>query len=62
MFTGIKYEDLAYGSSEGFATVGSNNGHNGTTAIAMLNNLDVTIDFAWRSYVNCNSILFCKRY
>ncbi|KAK9388921.1 Tannase/feruloyl esterase [Lipomyces mesembrius] len=45
----IKYEDLAYGSSQGFATVGSNNGHNGTTAIAMLNNLDVTIDFAWRS-------------
>ncbi|QKX58423.1 uncharacterized protein TRUGW13939_05545 [Talaromyces rugulosus] len=45
----IKYEDLAYGSSEGFATVGSNNGHNGTTAITMLNNLDVTIDFAWRS-------------
>ncbi|KAH8705459.1 Tannase/feruloyl esterase [Talaromyces proteolyticus] len=45
----IKYEDLAYGSSQGFATVGSNNGHNGTTAIAMLNNLDVTTDFAWRS-------------
>jgi feruloyl esterase len=62
MHTGIKYEDLAYGSSEGFATVGSNNGHNGTTAITMLNNLDVTIDFAWRSYVNCNLILICNRY
>lgn len=27
---GIKYEDLAYTSSNGFAAVGSNNGKNGT--------------------------------
>jgi hypothetical protein len=60
MYTGIKYEDLAYGSSEGFATVGSNNGHNGTTAITMLDNFDVVTDFAWRSYVDFCLILFCK--
>jgi hypothetical protein len=49
--TGIRYEDLAYGTFQGFATVGSNNGHNGTTAIDMYHNMDVTTDFAWRSYV-----------
>ncbi|KAI8712008.1 Carboxylic ester hydrolase [Fusarium sp. LHS14.1] len=27
----IKYEDLAYGTTHGFATMGTNNGHNGTT-------------------------------
>jgi hypothetical protein len=46
---GIKYEDLAYGTSQGFATVGSNNGHNGTTAIDMYHNPEVTKDFAWRA-------------
>ncbi|KAF3481130.1 ferulic acid esterase [Arthroderma uncinatum] len=45
----IKYEDLAYGVKNGFAVVGSNNGHNGTTAISMYRNLDVQIDFAWRA-------------
>ncbi|WXC56517.1 hypothetical protein SNK03_002451 [Fusarium graminearum] len=45
----IKYEDLGYGTSNGFATMGTNNGHNGTTAITMLNNLDVIKDFSYRS-------------
>jgi feruloyl esterase len=47
--TGIKYEDIAYGSSNGFATVGANNGHNGTTGVAFLDNPEMVVDFAWRS-------------
>ena len=49
--TGIKYEDLAYGAANGFAVVGSNNGHNGTTAASFYQNSDVLADFAWRAYV-----------
>ncbi|KAF5001238.1 hypothetical protein FGRMN_1181 [Fusarium graminum] len=45
----IKYEDLAYGTTNGFATMGTNNGHNGTTAITMLNNPEVIKDFSYRS-------------
>ncbi|PPJ57299.1 hypothetical protein CBER1_09021 [Cercospora berteroae] len=45
----IRYEDLAYGSRNGFATAGANNGHNGTTLIAALNNDDVVKDYAHRS-------------
>ncbi|KAE8377596.1 Tannase/feruloyl esterase [Aspergillus bertholletiae] len=45
----IKYEDLAYGAANGFAVVGSNNGHNGTTAALFYQNLDVLADFAWRA-------------
>ncbi|KAL2212931.1 tannase and feruloyl esterase [Sarocladium strictum] len=45
----IKYEDLAYGAANGFAAVGTNNGHNGTTAVTMLNNPDVIEDFAHRA-------------
>ncbi|KAK2873512.1 putative feruloyl esterase B-2 [Arthroderma sp. PD_2] len=45
----IKYEDLAYGVKNGFAVVGSNNGHNGTTAVSMYRNLDVQVDFSWRA-------------
>ncbi|USP78260.1 uncharacterized protein yc1106_05534 [Curvularia clavata] len=45
----IKYEDLDYGSQNGFATVGANNGHNGTSGEAFLNNHESVIDFAWRS-------------
>jgi feruloyl esterase len=46
---GIKYEDLAYGSLNGFATVGSNNGKNGTSGLAFFGNTETVIDFAWRS-------------
>ncbi|KAF7531804.1 hypothetical protein G7054_g8540 [Neopestalotiopsis clavispora] len=45
----IKYEDIAYGVANGFATVGTNNGHNGTYGNAFYQNDDVVTDFAWRS-------------
>ncbi|KAK6196969.1 hypothetical protein LQW54_010983 [Pestalotiopsis sp. IQ-011] len=45
----IKYEDIAYGVANGFATVGTNNGHNGTYGDTFYQNEDVVIDFAWRS-------------
>lgn len=45
----IQYEDMAYGNSFGFAAVGANNGHNGTSGKALLDNSDVVTDFAWRS-------------
>ena len=46
---GIKYEDLSYTSSNGFAAVGSTNGKNGTDGKPFLNNPETVIDFAWRS-------------
>ncbi|KAL9076013.1 MAG: hypothetical protein Q9157_003815, partial [Trypethelium eluteriae] len=45
----IEYENLAYGTQHGFATVAANNGHNGTGGHDFLNNPDVIIDYAWRS-------------
>ncbi|KAJ8110059.1 hypothetical protein OPT61_g6995 [Boeremia exigua] len=45
----IKYEDLAYTSSNGFAAVGANNGKNGTDGMPFFNNRETVIDFAWRS-------------
>ncbi|KAF5021030.1 hypothetical protein F66182_6961 [Fusarium sp. NRRL 66182] len=45
----IKYEDLAYGTANGFATMGTNNGHNGTTGITMLDNPDIIKDFSYRA-------------
>ncbi|KAL6915242.1 hypothetical protein FSHL1_012897 [Fusarium sambucinum] len=45
----IKYEDLSYGITNGFATMGTNNGHNGTTGITMLNNPDIIEDFSYRA-------------
>ena len=48
---GIKYEDLAYGTSHGFAIYSSNNGHNGTSGLAVYRNEEVVTDFAWRVYV-----------
>ncbi|KAH7138610.1 Tannase/feruloyl esterase [Dendryphion nanum] len=45
----VKYEDLAYASGLGFASVGANNGHNGTSGGAFYNNPDVVEDFAYRS-------------
>lgn len=40
---------MAYTASYGFATVGANNGHNGTSGLAFYNNPDVVADFAYRS-------------
>ena len=45
----IQYEDIAYGTSFGFATVGANNGHNGTSGEAFYKNAEVVADFAYRS-------------
>ncbi|KAH9211422.1 putative feruloyl esterase [Leptodontidium sp. 2 PMI_412] len=45
----IQYDDMAYASGLGFATVGANNGHNGTRGIAFGNNTEVVHDFADRS-------------
>ncbi|KAH7414181.1 feruloyl esterase B precursor [Phaeosphaeria sp. MPI-PUGE-AT-0046c] len=47
----IKYEDIAYGSANGFATVGANNGKNGTGGLpcSVYHNPETVIDFAWRS-------------
>lgn len=45
----IQYVDLAYTASFGFATVGANNGHNGTSGEAFYMNPDVVADFAYRS-------------
>lgn len=47
--TGIKYEDLSYGALNGFATVGANNGHNGTGGKAFLDHPQTVIDYAYRS-------------
>jgi feruloyl esterase len=45
----IKYEDLAYASGLGFAAVGTNNGHNGTSGKPFYNNSEVVEDFAYRA-------------
>ncbi|KAH7377484.1 tannase and feruloyl esterase [Cadophora sp. MPI-SDFR-AT-0126] len=45
----IQYEDIEYGASLGFATVGTNNGHDGMTGESFLNNADVVEDFAYRA-------------
>ncbi|KAF7537181.1 hypothetical protein G7Z17_g12903 [Cylindrodendrum hubeiense] len=45
----IKHEDLNYGSSQGFATIGSNNGHNGTSGSPFYKNQGVLEDYAYRS-------------
>ena len=45
----IQYEDIAYGTSFGFATVGANNGHNGTRGEAFYKNAEIVKDFAYRS-------------
>ncbi|KAF2736301.1 tannase and feruloyl esterase [Polyplosphaeria fusca] len=45
----IGYDDMAYTTSLGFASVGANNGHNGTGGGAFYNNPDVVADFAYRS-------------
>ena len=45
----IQYEDIEYGASLGFATVGTNNGHDGMTGESFLDNADVVEDFAYRA-------------
>ncbi|KAI1734677.1 feruloyl esterase B [Xylaria scruposa] len=45
----IRYEDLAYGTKRGFASFGTNNGHNGTSGVAFFQNEDTVTDFSWRA-------------
>lgn len=45
----IQYGDLAYTVAQGFAAVATNNGHDGMTGVAFLNNPDVVEDFAYRA-------------
>ncbi|KAJ6441609.1 40S ribosomal protein S19 [Purpureocillium lavendulum] len=45
----IKYEDLAYTTGHGFAAMGTNNGHNGTTGAPFFHNPDILEDFAHRA-------------
>ena len=46
---GIRYNDLAYGASHGFASFATNNGHNGTSGGALFRQPDVLEDYTWRS-------------
>ncbi|KAF9889539.1 hypothetical protein FE257_007249 [Aspergillus nanangensis] len=46
---GIRYDDLDYGTRNGFATAASNNGHDGKTVAPLYHNADVVDDFAWRA-------------
>ncbi|KAK4119270.1 tannase and feruloyl esterase [Parathielavia appendiculata] len=52
----LSYSDMAYTVELGFATVGANNGHNGTSGAPFLNNPDVVEDFAYRS-VHTNVVI-----
>ncbi|KAJ3753909.1 feruloyl esterase, type B [Lentinula raphanica] len=45
----IQYLDLAYTTALGFAAVGSNNGHNGTSGASFYHNPEVLADFVYRS-------------
>jgi len=47
----IYYEDLAYGSSFGFAVAATNNGHNGSSAKDFFHAPEVYRDFVWRATV-----------
>ncbi|KAF1954248.1 putative feruloyl esterase [Byssothecium circinans] len=45
----IDYVTVSYGASQGFASIGANGGHNGTSAGAFYNQPEVIEDFSWRS-------------
>ncbi|KAL8364768.1 hypothetical protein RB595_003848 [Gaeumannomyces hyphopodioides] len=45
----IQYEDVEWAASLGFAAVGTNNGHDGTSGAAFLDKPDVVEDFAYRA-------------
>ncbi|KAK6844648.1 tannase and feruloyl esterase [Apiospora arundinis] len=45
----VAYGNLAYGTTNGFATVGTNNGHNGTNGDTFYQNEEIVADFGWRS-------------
>ncbi|KAF2448890.1 tannase and feruloyl esterase [Karstenula rhodostoma CBS 690.94] len=45
----IQYPELTYGASYGFASFGTNNGHNGTSAGAFFHQPEVYEDYSWRA-------------
>ncbi|UQC87358.1 tannase and feruloyl esterase [Colletotrichum lupini] len=45
----IKYGDLNYGATHQFATIGTNNGHDGTSGAPFLNNPGVIEDYVYRA-------------
>ncbi|KAJ3933009.1 MAG: ferulic acid esterase [Lentinula lateritia] len=45
----ILYNELEFATSLGFASIGANNGHNGTSGYAFLNNTDALADYTYRS-------------
>ncbi|KAI1335067.1 tannase and feruloyl esterase [Xylariaceae sp. FL0016] len=45
----IDYAKMGYATSLGFASTGTNNGHQGFNLTTALNNSDVVTDFSWRS-------------
>ena len=47
--SGIDYTNLEYGSSLGFASVASNNGHDGNSGLVFANNSEVLADFTSRA-------------
>ncbi|KAG6835609.1 hypothetical protein H0H93_016535 [Arthromyces matolae] len=49
LITGIDYRNLNYGASMHFATIGSNNGHDGLDGRSFLHNPEVINDFAFRA-------------
>lgn len=52
----LAYDTMAYTVGLGFASVGANNGHNGSTGVSFLNNPETINDFAWRS-VHTNTVV-----
>jgi hypothetical protein len=45
----IKFNDINYGARHGFATIGTNNGHDGNAGTPFLNNPGVVEDYVYRS-------------
>ncbi|MCO5599794.1 hypothetical protein L7F22_053901 [Adiantum nelumboides] len=45
----IQYTDMTYGSDQGFATVGTNNGHDGNYGLPFYQKPEVVKDFAYRT-------------
>ncbi|KAH8204874.1 hypothetical protein TruAng_000913 [Truncatella angustata] len=45
----LSYDDMAYATSLGFSTTGSNNGHSGQNGTRFLNNVEVVRDYSYRA-------------
>jgi hypothetical protein len=48
-YSGIEYADLDYATSLHFAAIGSDNGHDGSSGLPLLNHPEVINDFAFRA-------------